>query len=370
MFASGDFDLIKPLFKMYMDILPLRKFATKKYYGHDGAFFPETFYFWGAYMDENYGLDREGKPDGLTDNGYIRRYWQGGLEMALMMLEYYGMTQNNSFASDTLVPFTAEVLTFFDQHWKRDSNGKIRFEPSQSLETWWVAVNPLPEIAGIRTVAGRMLDLPVAMTTPEQRKCWQRLLDDLPPVPVREQNGKKVIAPAEIYSERKNIENPELYAVFPYRLFGIGKPDLELGVNTFNAREVKGTGGWVQNAIKAACLGLSKEAANFAGINFSASHPHFRWPATWGPNYDWVPDQDHGSVAMTALQNMLVQSDDQSVFLLPAWPENWDAEFKLHSRDNLVIRGRYSSKEGLKIAGRNVKGAKRIINYMNGAELK
>ncbi len=369
MLAAGDFDLMTPLFKMYMKNLSLRKMATRKYYGHDGAFFPETFYFWGTYMDENYGPNREGKPEGLTDNLYIRRYWQGGLELSLMMLEYYGMTQNKAFARDTLIPFATEILTFFDHHWKRDGSGKIRFDPAQSLETWWKALNPLPEIAGIRNVVDKMAELPADFITSEQHSLLERLSTDLPPIPLREVNGKKVIAPAELFSERQNTENPELYAVFPYRIFGVGKPQLEVGINTFSERGDRGTGGWVQNAIQAACLGLTNEAAGFVGSNFSNWNKNYRFPATWGPNYDWTPDQDHGTVAMIALQNMLLQSNNGTIWLLPAWPEKWSVAFKLHAPGNSIIEGRYSADKGLKIVNKNTLRTTHIINYMNGSEL-
>ena len=39
----------------------------------------------------------------------------------------------------------------------------------------------------------------------------------------------------------------------------LGKPDLELGRRTFAQRAIKKTGGWQQNAIKAAYLGLADE---------------------------------------------------------------------------------------------------------------
>src|SRR5262249_22623153 len=61
MLASGDFDMMPPLFKMYADAMPLAQARTRLYYGHDGAFFPETIYFWGAYQNEVYGWNREGK---------------------------------------------------------------------------------------------------------------------------------------------------------------------------------------------------------------------------------------------------------------------------------------------------------------------
>ncbi len=39
-----------------------------------------------------------------------------------------------------------------------------------------------------------------------------------------------MLAAAETYANKQNIENPELYAVFPYRRLAIGRPDIELAV--------------------------------------------------------------------------------------------------------------------------------------------
>jgi len=44
----------------------------------------------------------------------------------------------------------------------------------------------------------------------------------------------------------------------------------------------------------------------------------YRFPAMWGPNFDWIPDQDHGNNILTTVQNMLLQSDGRRLFLLPA----------------------------------------------------
>lgn len=337
MLESGDFDLMKPLFKMYRDALDIRKLATKSYYGHEGAFFPETMYLWGTYVDGNYGRDRSKLPLGMTENGYIRYYWQGGLEISLMMLDYYSFTKNSVFLNETLLPFISEIILFYEQHWERDANGKIRFDPAMALETYSKAVNPLPEIVGIRKVCSELLRLPDSCIKASQKSAWQRLINELPEVPVREVNGTKLLAPAQEYSGKQNVENPELYAIFPYRAYGFGKPDLELALNTFNNRAVKETGGWQQNAIKAALLGLTDEAAKLCSTNFNSKNSAYRFPVMWGPNYDWTPDQDHGSVAMIALQRMLVQYDGDKIFLLPAWPKDWDVEFKLHAPESTII---------------------------------
>ncbi len=343
MLISGDYDMMEPLFNMYFSSLPLRKLATKKYYGHEGAFYPETMNFWGTHANGDYGCDRNGKPAGYTNNPYIRYYWQGGLEMSLMMLDYYSFTLNQNFAGKTLVPFVSEILTFYNQHWKRGDDGKILFSPAMSLETFHRAVNPLPEIVGIRKVAEKMLALPERLTSEAQRKQWAQLIRDLPEVPLRLVNNETVIAPAKEFYEKANVENPELYAIFPYRTYGIGKPDLELAKRTFAARVQKENGGWQQNSIQAACLGLTNEVRRMVVESFSTWDRNFRFPAFWGPNYDWTPDQDHGNVAMIALQRMLIQYENDKVQMVPAWPKDWDVHFKLNGPGNTIIQGTYSN---------------------------
>jgi alpha-L-fucosidase 2 len=337
MLVSGDFEMMKPLFRMYLNNLPIRKMATRKYYGHDGAFFAETMNFWGTHTNTNYGFDRTGLADGYTTNDYIRYYWQSGLELSLMMLDYYSFTNSDKFANDTLVPMVSEILTFFDQHWKRGSDGKILFSPAMSLETFHTAVNPLPEIVGIRAVAEKMLALPQSFITETQRQQWDKLINDLPEVPTRIVNNETILAPAAKYSNKKNSENPELYAVFPYRTYCIGKPDIELAQRTFAIRAHKENGGWQQNSIQAAYLGLTDEAKRMVSESFSTWDKNFRFPAFWGPNYDWTPDQDHGSVAMIALQRMLIQYENDKIYLLPAWPKEWDVRFKLHAPKNTTV---------------------------------
>jgi hypothetical protein len=84
---------------------------------------------------------------------------------------------------------------------------------------------------------------------------------------------------------------------------------------------------------------LTDEAAELTATNFNDINEAYRFPVMWGPNYDWTPDQCHGSVAMTALQRMLVQYEGEQIFLLPAWPKEWDVQFKLHAPQNTVISG-------------------------------
>jgi len=343
MLISGDFEMMTPLFKMYMNALALRKEATKKYYQHDGAFFPETMNFWGTYTNTNYGFNRDSLADGDIVNNYIRYNWQSGLELSLMMLDYYSFTGDKKFAKDTVVPFVSEVLGFFYHHWKHGDDGKILFFPAISLETFHSVTNPLPEIVGIRKVAEKMLVLPRGFAHETQRQQWQQLLKEVPVIPKKVFNGDTLLAPAAEYKDSKNSENPELYALFPYRTFGIGKPEIDLARKTFEARVHKENGGWQQNSIQAAYVGLTDEARKMIVESFSVWDKNFRFPAFWGPNYDWTPDQDHGNVAVNALQRMIIQYEDSEVYLFPAWPAEWDVRFKVNGPGKTTIEGSFEN---------------------------
>ena len=133
MLAAGDFDLMEPWFRMYRDALPLSQARIHTYYGFtNAAQFPETMYWWGLPNNGDYGWENTAPEPA---NSYIRRYWTGSLELTTVMLDRYDFTQDPEFARRTLVPLADPLITFLSRYWKRDANGKIRFDPAQSLET-------------------------------------------------------------------------------------------------------------------------------------------------------------------------------------------------------------------------------------------
>lgn len=341
--TSGDFDLQRPLYRMYAEeLLPLGVHRTRRYFGHGGAFYPECIYFWGAVFGESYGWTPfEERADKLQESGWHKWEWVGGLELCRMMLDYFEHTGDAEFLRGTLLPCAREVLTFFDQHYPTNAQGKLVMHPAQALETWWHCTNAMPEVAGCIAVTDRLLALPVERTSQSDRQWWQRFRARLPDLPLRVVDGRKALAPAEFFAQKNNIENPELYAVFPFRLIAVGRPNLEWGLTALEHRWDRGNSGWRQDDIFMAYLGLT-DAARQNVVGRARSHDrNERFPAFWGPNYDWTPDQDHGGVLMKAVQAMLLQTDGRRIFLLPAWPGDWDVEFKLHAPQRTVIEGVY-----------------------------
>ncbi|MFZ2656978.1 MAG: DUF5703 domain-containing protein [Victivallales bacterium] len=343
MLAAGDFDMMSPLFRMYQDMLPLAEHRTKTWFNHGGAFTGETVYFWGMYNNDNYGWKSQRNKDlpiGVTVNPYVRRYYLSSLELMAMMLDYYAYTDDESFLLGKLLPMCDSLLEFWDKHYQSDENGHMKMYPAQSLETWHDAENPTPDIAGLKWVLGRLLAFPETKVGAERHEFWRHLSKKVPSLPMGEAEGKKcVIAAGKVFGGRANSENPELYAVFPFRLYGIGKDDLDIGRSTFARRTAKGNNCWQQDDTQAAFLGLTETAADYVIRRAKNKHADSRFPAFWGPNFDWIPDQDHGGNLMMALQAMLIQADAGKILLLPAWPKNWNVDFKLHAPNQTVIEG-------------------------------
>jgi alpha-L-fucosidase 2 len=348
--TSGDYDLLQPWFRMYINALPVATARATTYYNHAGALYPETMYFWGLPRLPDFGRNN---PTNDIQSRWQRYHIQGSLEVALEMLDYFDATGDTAFVRSSLVPFADAIVTFYGVHYPRDAKGKILMSPAQSLETYQLtAVNPTPDNAGLRAVIARLLTLPTALTTGQQRTTWANVVRDLPPIPlgqttaqgktpplgVGDSRGATVILPAEKYDKTANSENPELYVVFPYRLFGVGKPNLELARATFAARRFPANTCWGQDGNQAAVLGLTSEAQKDA-LSYFTNYGDERFPWFWNKSHDWIPDMDNGGDGMITLQLMLMQTDGRRIHLLPAWPANWTADFKLHAPLATTVEG-------------------------------
>ena len=130
-----------------------------------------------------------------------------------------------------------------------------------------------------------------------------------------------------------------LYPVFPWRIYGIERDNLQLALDTYwhdpYSKKFRSHIGWKQDCIWAACLGLTDEAARLAQLKMG-NGPH-RFPAFWGPGYDWTPDHNWGGSGMIGMQEMLMQEVDGRVILFPAWPKNWDVTFRLRASGNRIV---------------------------------
>jgi hypothetical protein len=186
--------------------------------------------------------------------------------------------------------------------------------------------------------------LPASLTTADQRALFERLWKACPEIPAGDRDTKdgirRVLLPAEKFEDKtSNCENPEQYAMWPFANYAVGKPDLLLAHTSYHVRKFSLPTGWGYDGNSAAMLGMTEEAVRIMKIRTANSHPAYRFPATWGPNFDWLPDNCHGGNLLTTTQLMLMQCEGNTIRLLPAWPPEWDVDFKLHAPANTVVSG-------------------------------
>ncbi len=343
MLAGGHEEMMLPLFRHYQRLMPTFRTIAREYMGVPGAVIPETSSIFGLYRNQDYGWERQGLRRGEVKNGYIRHVWNGELELLSMMLDYYDYTGDTTFVKQTLLPVSQDVLAYFEHRFRPDEQGVRHIAPTQSLETYWDNVqDDLPCVAGLHTVLEGLLALPETLTGSARRQYWTEMAATLPPIPVQEVDGQRRFVPAGRFDPKtSNSEVPELYAIFPFWRTHVGTPDRQVGVDTYEARPFRGTNGWRQDGQIAALLGLTQEARNNVLAKIDNTCPGYRFPAMWGPNFDWTPDQDHGGNLMLTLQLMVLQSHGDTVYLLPAFPADWNVDFKLHVRGGGYVEGVY-----------------------------
>lgn len=346
MLKSGDFDMMPAQFDFYNRMLRNAELRSLIYWQHAGACFAEQIENYGLPNPAEYGFKRPDWFDkGLEYNAWLEYEWDTVLEFCQMILE----TKNYAGADITpYLPLIESSLTFFDEHYRYlatrrgrkalDGEGHLVLFPGSACETYKMANNASSTIAALRIV------LETYGGKPE-------MLKTIPPIPLRTVDGREMISPAKTWERINNVETPQLYPVFPWRIYGVGKEGLETARNTYfhdpDALTFRSHTGWKQDNIWAACLGLTDEAKRLTVLKL-ADGPH-RFPAFWGPGYDWTPDHNWGGSGMIGLQEMLLQTADDRILLFPAWPKEWDVHFKLHAPGQTTVEAELKNGEVVSI---------------------
>ena len=337
MLKSGDYDMLHSQLDTYLRLLPTATARTRHYWGHGGASYTEQLENFGLPNPAEYGKHPEGSDYGVERNAWLEYEWDTALEFCMMALQAAQYDPEHRTDYDRYHPMVTECLRFFDEHYQYrakqlgakalDGDGRLILYPGSGCETYKMAYNPSSTIAALKAVVTAFPQSPLP-------------LDRIPDIPLRVIDGDTCIAPAVTWARIQNVETPQLYPVFPWRIYGMGRPGLDIARNTYlkdpHAVAMRSSKGWKQDLIWAACLGLTDEARQLCIEKF-ADGP-YRFPAFWDPGFDWSPDLNRGGAAMIGLQEMLLQEmPDGELLLLPAWPKEWPVRFKLHATGGRVV---------------------------------
>jgi hypothetical protein len=270
------------------------------------------------------------------------------------------------------LPWMVEQIRFFDTFYRAQAkartgkdlapDGRLLLYPCNGLELVLKATNPIETVAGLRAVVQGLLELPELSAA--DREFLKQVRPTLPELPVGEKKGQKILKLADKWEGLANgWEFPEMFPAWPYRLVGVLHPEtLAMCRATWDTQELRGDnqhqasspwekGGkaqgpgplqkrdwsWQSTMAYAAAIGLTDEAAEYAVTKLSDRASACRFPAFFGPGHDWMPDIEWGGCASTGLQEMLLACDEKKILLLPAWPRDWDVDFKLHAPNKTTV---------------------------------
>jgi hypothetical protein len=381
MLKSGDNDLLMTQLDFYRNLLHNAEIRSRAYWNHEGACFTEQVENFGLPNTAEYGQKRPKNFDpGLEYNAWLEYEWDTALEFCEMALEAWrydmpaakesstsrpSRLSRSSRQSRPSVPFPIDryrplilsCLRFFDEHYQQlalqrgrrglDSNGHLILFPGSGCETYKMTYNASSTIAALLRVSRDLIRYMETSGDTADLAYVKGLATRIPPIPTRLQKGKLCIAPAIAYERINNVETPQLYPVWPWRIYSLEKDEEgnsianDLALNTYQCDSValahRSSKGWKQDNIWAACLGQTTDAYRLTMEKLKDGP--YRFPAFWGPGFDWSPDHNWGGSALIGLEEMLLQEDltTGAPILFPAWPNDKPIRFRLHAPDGEVI---------------------------------
>jgi hypothetical protein len=358
--AAGDADLLAPSVAFYHDRAAVAA-ARARNLGAAGVVYPEPQDVWGLCCVQPL-------PNGLCGAEHLTYHFDMMLEFAWMALQAHSALGTGLGAD---VSWIEGVVRFYDTFYRAegkkrtgkelDEQGKLVLYPCNGLELARGATNPVETIAGLKRIVEGLLALPVELVPMASRDYLQQVRDRLPDLPIGTRAGKRSLLVARsCEAEMNKWELPELYAAWPYRLVGVTQPNtLTLARDTWNTIPADRAGlckqdlSWMPTLVDMAALGWAGEAQQRAVDKLSDHKAQVRFPAFFGPGHDWLPDHNWGGSAMVGLQEMLVAAQPEAngkILLLPAWPKEWNVDFKLHAPQQTIVECSYHNGRIVKFA--------------------
>jgi hypothetical protein len=357
MLKTGDFDLMIPGFNFYRDGLNNASRRVRHYWNHDGCAFTEQTTIQAlpgamvyGYQGEKYkGKTWRYRPDhvepGVAVNGAVNYIYESQLEWSWMILQYHQFTEADI---SQYMPLIEQSVIFYDEHYQMrerqrtgkslTADGRLHIKPSNTLEGHPGGANPTSVIAGLRQILAQLIELPEKYTNPKKKVRWREMLARLPDMPTAVVDGHTVLRPTADHASH-SWHMPSMYPLYPYQIFQLGRTGVELMRDTFlhgiNERLRNDHRAWIQGVVHYAHLGMTQEALKL--IVQKLDDGPYRFPAFWPPLIDWAPDHNWGGMGMIGLQEMLMQTYDDRIVLLPAWPKDWNVEFRLHAPKRTTV---------------------------------
>ncbi|MFI6096493.1 glycosyl hydrolase family 95 catalytic domain-containing protein [Lentzea sp. NPDC051213] len=343
--ASNHIDLMNTFNNLYSRNYAALKAYTQTRYGVDGLWVPET-------------MGWDGNARGTVNSDYTKNVLSTGYEAAFNMYLQYRYTNDGAYLRNVVYPYIREVTKFYSRILSVDGSGKYYMANSNSHETYWNVRNAITDLAAVRSL------FPIALAVSQQlgvdaalRPEWQRILDNLVAYP--QENGAYLPHQPPL-SQTRNNENVAAELIWPYNTTGIGSPDHQTALNTWNTRPFPYGNVWANDAIQAARLGLGDQT--FAGLKRMLQQ-YQNYPNGFTNNTNGVFEY-HG-VHLSAMNEALLQSYNDKIRVFPAAPagSSFVGKFTLLAKNGFLVSSEREANETKYVGLRSQWGATaRVVN--------
>jgi hypothetical protein len=375
LYAANRLEMARGLPRHYSRMRPYLLEQTKRMWGVDGLWIPETVLPWGHAEDfvlEETGKARAGHflpwdPEAARYgkfqryNGYVGFLFTAGLEICHHYLTYYRYSGDERFLREEAYPMIRDVCRFISGLLRKEADGRWHLDPANALETWWMVRDPADTLAGIQAIFPEFVRLSkqYGRDTDLLTNCAE-ILAALPEPALGHwardgtiEAGAKTYAPAAAkgdFPRARNFEIPALYRVFPFGLSGIGAPDYDLALGTFERRIFGITNSWSLDAIWAARLGLGEEACRLLGEH-AVRYNRFRYGGWDSSNssvfprgLSVVPYTDGAGLSAFGVNEVLLQSHNGLIRVLPAVSKSWSGIFRLRAEGGFLVAADFADR--------------------------
>ncbi|WP_440104524.1 glycosyl hydrolase family 95 catalytic domain-containing protein [Streptosporangium sp. H16] len=318
--ASNHADLMNTFNRLYSRNHTALKAYTQTRYGIDALWVPET-------------MGWDGNARGTVNSDYTKNILTTGYQAAYNMYLQYRYTNDANYLRDVAYPYMRETAKLYKGLLSFDGpTGKYYMANSHSHETYWNVRNAITDLAAVRSI------FPLTIQVSQQlgldaglRADWQNIVNNLVAYPT----GNGAYLPHEPpISQTRNNENVASELIWPYNITGIGYPDYQTALNTWNQRPFPYGNVWSNDAVQAARLGLGDQA--YQGMK-TMLQKYQNYPNGMTTNTNGV--FEYLGVHLSALNESLMQSYNDKIRVFPAVPgdSSFVGRFTLLAKDGFQV---------------------------------
>jgi alpha-L-fucosidase 2 len=228
--------------------------------------------------------------------------------------------------------------------------------------------NAITDLAAVRSLFPQVIQVSRALNLDAGlRQRWQGVLDSLVPYKTEPYNGGTRYLPHDPPAvNQSNGENITCELIWPYDISGIGKPDYQTAVNSFNSRPNAYSNVWSPDAIQAARIGLGDEAFN--GMKRMLGS-YQTYPNGFTNNTNGV--FEFIGVHLLAMNESLLHSYNDTIRVFPALPNNATmvSKFTLLAKGGFLVSSEKEAGEIKYVGIKSLYGAQAaIVNPWTGQQ--